>query len=692
VKHTPTIQLYYNGSWNDVTSDIYASSPISYGYDLGSESGETNPGYMTISFDNSTGKYNPRYPMSSLYSSTISGMSIPIRLMNGATLLWQGITQEWNIGRSVKGKSWCEVVSAGISRRLRQGETPLKCALTRAIIALLPIVYWPLDDGTLSTSGGCVVPGEPGFIGLGTSIEFSKVDGPYGAPSKMPELAADIATGEPVLSVVPASSTGNSWTIDMLVYAKKVGVFSFFMPFLADSTDGTLIVQAVWTDGGTIQLIINITQKSGAAYVNLSPAIDIFDSLWHQIRIEVSQSGGTVTLEAFLDDVSLGNDSDSFTPGAITSVSILSNPLSTLASGSIGHIAVYSGVSTSSTFAAVGGYNGESAYTRSIRLCAEEGVAFSAYTDTASHRTQKMGPQGVDTFLNLLKKCSYADCGILYDKIGELHFKTSRYIGLYRTPITFSYSDLVPTPQIKNDDRDFRNDVTVKRTNGSLARAVLSAGPMSTSDIGVYSTSLEKNLSDDSVLIHHANHHLHVGTIEDPRFQSVTIDLDANPSIIAAAESITIGKWIKIEDIPIEDSPDDITMIVTSVSGTIGTHRRTITIQGIPGASMRMATYGGSDSRYASSGSTLASDVTSTSTSLSVVPGAVRWVTAADSSTSIPFDVVVGGERMTVTAVVGTSSPQTFTVARSANGIVKAHSAGAGVQIYNPEYYALWEM
>jgi hypothetical protein len=44
---------------------------------------------------------------------------------------------------------------------------------------------------------------------------------------------------------------------------------------------------------------------------------------------------------------------------------------------------------------------------------------------------------------------------------------------------------------------------------------------------------------------------------------------------------------------------------------------------------------------------------------------------------------------MTVSAISGASSPQTFTVTRSVNGIVKAHAAGATVLVYRPLVAAL---
>jgi hypothetical protein len=53
------------------------------------------------------------------------------------------------------------------------------------------------------------------------------------------------------------------------------------------------------------------------------------------------------------------------------------------------------------------------------------------------------------------------------------------------------------------------------------------------------------------------------------------------------------------------------------------------------------------------------------------------------------FDIRVGGEVVTVTAISGASSPQTFTVTRSVNGVVKAHSGGAAVELDQAPVYAI---
>jgi len=88
-------------------------------------------------------------------------------------------------------------------------------------------------------------------------------------------------------------------------------------------------------------------------------------------------------------------------------------------------------------------------------------------------------------------------------------------------------------------------------------------------------------------------------------------------------------------------------------------------------------------SRYSSDGSTLAEDLTTGETDVDVAtPTGPLW-----SHDDGDFDILVGGERMTVTAVAGAASPQTFTCTRSVNQVVKTHLTGAAVELFQPAVY-----
>lgn len=91
--------------------------------------------------------------------------------------------------------------------------------------------------------------------------------------------------------------------------------------------------------------------------------------------------------------------------------------------------------------------------------------------------------------------------------------------------------------------------------------------------------------------------------------------------------------------------------------------------------------------RYQPEESTLATSLTATATAMSVAtPLGPLWTT---DDNEFPFDIFVGGERMTVVDIAGTTSPQTFTVLRSRNGVVKTQAFGALVELMRKTVYGL---
>ena len=91
--------------------------------------------------------------------------------------------------------------------------------------------------------------------------------------------------------------------------------------------------------------------------------------------------------------------------------------------------------------------------------------------------------------------------------------------------------------------------------------------------------------------------------------------------------------------------------------------------------------------RYQPQASALGEDLTTTETDVDVATSSGPLWTTDDEE--FPFDIMIGGERMTVLDISGASSPQTFTVLRSVNGVVKTHTTGANVALFRPSFYGL---
>jgi hypothetical protein len=58
-----------------------------------------------------------------------------------------------------------------------------------------------------------------------------------------------------------------------------------------------------------------------------------------------------------------------------------------------------------------------------------------------------------------------------------------------------------------------------------------------------------------------------------------------------------------------------------------------------------------------------------------------RWITSSETPTAFPMDIMIAGEKMTVSAIHGQGEVQCAHVTRAVNGIAKAHVRGADVQL-----------
>ena len=131
-------------------------------------------------------------------------------------------------------------------------------------------------------------------------------------------------------------------------------------------------------------------------------------------------------------------------------------------------------------------------------------------------------------------------------------------------------------------------------------------------------------------------------------------------------------------------APDDVQQLVHGLAVTLTRFTCQITMLGVPEAPHHIGIYGDTRCRYSPDDCTLNGAHDSTDTSLSVTLGGVAW-----SATDGDFDIVVAGERMTVTATGIGISPQTLTVTRAVNGVVKSHADGEPVALFDPSYYTI---
>jgi hypothetical protein len=250
------------------------------------------------------------------------------------------------------------------------------------------------------------------------------------------------------------------------------------------------------------------------------------------------------------------------------------------------------------------------------------------------------------------------------------------------------------------DDQGVVNDVTAKRPLGAEYRYEQTTGPNNVQDPGAdddaagrYDTTVTVNVRNDNQLGDAAGFRVHLGTVDAPRFPTLSVDLAASGVISGGktqpALDVGIGDLVVVSNASAARVYDDVRLIVRGYTETINTNRQhKITFNTTPadvfdGLTLDDSTYGRADSGTSTTAGTLTT--TATSMSVATTDSGDLWATTAAKPAEFPFDLVVAGERMTVTAIVGT----TFTVTRSVNGVVKTHIAGEQVHLFRPAHLVL---
>jgi hypothetical protein len=300
-----------------------------------------------------------------------------------------------------------------------------------------------------------------------------------------------------------------------------------------------------------------------------------------------------------------------------------------------------------------------------------------------------MGAQSQKDLLAVLAECELVDRGIMHDSRDEFGVRLQLAVGMQTrsTDLALDYSaaDLSSIAPIE-DDQTLINDVTAARTDGSSYRYAIADGTLSTATVGLYDTSVELSLYRDTDLGDQASWRANLGTVDQPRFPDLSVDLarqnyTVSGALNASVLDLDIGDRVTISNPPPWMEADDIDQMIIGLSEVLDQRTHKITMVCAPNELWRIGIYG--SARYESAGTYLSVALDPTTTAVDVsIPTGPGWGVSDGS-----YDVVVAGEAMTVTAVAGTAPTQTLTVTRSVNGIVKSHAAGSEVKLRRRYYY-----
>lgn len=608
---------------------------------------------------------------------------------------------------------WVPVQAGGPLRRLSQASnnamSPMKRAISLLSGSFAPVAYWPMEDAVGATQFGSAIGPYP--MTFTSPAPGLASDSSFIASGPLPSLNGSILQGQ----VQPYTGTG-TWVVRFLLKLSPPAAAAVLLRIvcspdaacpvvyvLADNTGGMALEG--FSPGGSVAFNTGFFNMGA----NGTPVM---------VSVEAQPSGGgnvQYSLVTVAPGQSSGFDINATVSGSAGTVILAQPDISGAFTGTVfGHLYVQTAWETLFALGApLNAWTGELAATRYARLAVENGYRTRILGSPAY--SAAMGAQGQATLDALLKQCEQADLG--------QQFEVRQYLALgYRTlasmlnqapALTLDYtaskpggvsgsaddSGLDPT----YDDQLTSNDWTVTRgaasgSQGGTWQYQLNDGSaMSISDppagAGDYAKTATASVEYDAQLPDMAGWLVHTGTVDDERWPSVPVNLarTAMAPLQAACLALEIGDHVQVTGLPNVILYDPVKQLAFGMKESFGGLHWTQEYNCVPEVPYEVVVlddpvYGRADT----DGSTLFAGIGTGDTSFSVVTPNAQLVTWTTNAGDFPFDIGIGGERMTVTNITGTGvSTQTFFVTRSVNGVVKAHSAGADVRLWFPPILSL---
>lgn len=598
----------------------------------------------------------------------------------------------WDRSQQVVTQS---ISASGVLRRLNQSAALDQSPFYTAMVARNPTAYWPMEDLDGSSTFAAASPNTQPMVITG-GVDLANDDTTFVAAKALSAWTAPAGTTGLVPAYVPSAAG-----VQIRCLFKATGSSgSFMIQVLTTGAHKFVFSYAPSTDMGRIDMINQSTGLTEASYVPAFNMAAVFNGA----------HGGRFSLELKQNGTGIDWNVVWLAPGSTGGFNfgVLTIPTATLGSvyavqpfatdpnitAVVGHVTVENTISSIFDLAQVlNAYINEGAAARITRVCLAAGVDQEQIGVDAG---SPMGPEPIATLPDKLQECVDADEGVLFEARAFAGLYYRERGDMYSLPPAYSvrYGSLNELTVPVEDDQLLRNDVTVTRPSGSSARAQRVDGPLQVSDppvgVGRYSTSDTANLASDAVLQFHADWRVHLGTMDDPRFPVISLDVHS-PYLSADLTSILdiqIGDRVDITSPPAWFPPYDARQQVFQVTESLTLEGYNISLAARPQRAQAVGFYDSyTVGRYDASAASLVAGVGATTTSF-LVSGEL-WVTTASMPTAFPFNVQVGGEVMTVTAITSATLPQTFTVTRSVNGVVLAHDPSTPVSLAEPAYYGI---
>jgi hypothetical protein len=623
------------------------------------------------------------------------------------------------------GRTWSEVAIeiGGVGSRLEKMESPAYSPMRRSIqlSTVPPIGYWPLEDGEGATYGVSAFPGGPKMtvngpltFGYSAGIPAEQYLTRYGT-----RPLVSVATGARLTASVPVSQVNSQWAIDITnqMFVPEVPSISEIRILQWQTPGGT---HQVWyfvgTDLGYDIRAYNLTTLVTTTIISTNTGSYDQMMTW---EIDATQSGANVVVNLYVNSAFFATGTlVGSTLSAVSKIVVNPDRSNTTASVTprglrfvVGHVRVsdntggtgipyyYDNDRGPLLLRADLAWYQESAHKRILRLCQEENIpcAVVGTISVDSSGYTALGAQQDGSFTELLAAAAEAESGgLLYEsKFGYAFLpRTARYNRRATLIIdldTYARDGSTDPTTVLVPQLDGRraNSWTVERTDG--ATGTFAAAASVRARRGTIAQQVTLDVLSDFDTDDHAAWRVHLAVdATGADYPSIAVDLAANPNLIEDYLDCDIGSRVRRDNQPTVAGTGSVEQVIEGVVEQLGPRVWTAELTASPASVWDTAVYNDPLTRYDTAGcvTTEALDTTETGVDVTTTSGP-PWAPTSLLPAAVPFDVSIGGERMTVTNVAGTGNAQTLTVTRSVNGIVKTHATGASVGLADRFCYGL---
>lgn len=678
------VEIFINGAWVDVTAYVRYATGIQITRGRPDGSSTSAPSQCRLTVDNRSGNWVRRNPYSIWYPYLTIGTPLRVSVDPGSGMVHRftgGIYEyppRWGAGEVDR---FVPLVAQGALRQLRQGTPVAKDPVSTASTTSAPKASWPLTDAAGSTTAASATGGTAATPNGNVGSHFGAVTGPDGT-AKYPSFV----TGGTIDGTVTYTSTSNDWSAKCIAQVDSAVSANLFI--LAWETGNASSPQ--WAIQYTSAGNINVNTFDGTTVVTVATVVrDLVDSAWHEVQVSAAQAGTDIAVTLYIDGLAAtAGTIAAQTNAKVTGPFSAGDTSSSTQVTSVGQVAFYDTATPTSTVAALTSYTGEEAMVRYVRLLAAAGYPVVP----AAWASEPMGVQPTATLPELLDECATTEIGVITDTVDgefDLHTRGRRENALVALTVNDDAGQLAPPFEPADDDRLLRNKWTVTRSGGSSAVALDQASIDAT---GQVEDSATVNTATDAALASLAGWRLHLTTADDLRHAMVVVNLARNPDLIPQALAVDISSRVTLTNPPPGLPPDPIDVLVEQVNEYVDQTRWMMGFATSPATPWRVGVWadtlgdgGPFGGHYEWTTCVLAEDLDTTETEVDITASPLTTTNAAD----FPFDIMVGGEQMTVTSCAGAVNPQTLTVVRSVNTVVKTAIAGTAV-VLHPSSAFVW--